>query len=101
MTMELCEDCGKLEIRGVPRSELCGCRGLKKVCVMTAVTDSGDGHHEFLGVVVGATLEGCRQKARRKWKWYGLDDPMDRYYCGHPRVTTRWMNVGDLRGGGS
>jgi len=64
-----------------------------KVCVMTAETNSGNGHPEFLGVIVGATLDECKRKARRKWHWYGCQDPETQYYAGHPEVTTRWMKI--------
>ena len=65
-----------------------------KICVMTAQTDSGKGTPEFLGLVIGQTVEECKRKARRKWYWYGSTDAETNYYAGHPRVTTRWMEAG-------
>ncbi len=62
-----------------------------KIYVMTAVTDSGNGNCEFLGVVVGKTLAEVKIRAKNKWHWYGNTDPLVCYYAGHPRVATQLM----------
>jgi len=63
------------------------------VCVITAVTDSGDGFNNFLGVVVGSTKERAEQCAKKKWNWYGSTDEQQLYYAGRPKVTVRWFKV--------
>jgi hypothetical protein len=57
---------------------------------MTAVTDSGSGHDDFLGLVVGRTEEDAIKRAKKKWSWFGSDDPLDLYYAGHPVTTISW-----------
>ena len=52
-----------------------------KIYVMTAVTDSGNGHGEFLGVVVGKTLAEVKIRAKNKWRWYGDTDPWYSLKC--------------------
>lgn len=69
-----------------------------RICIMTAQTGNENGHPEFLGLVIGMTLEECKRKALRKWNWYGSIDAETKYYAGYPRVTTRWMRVGKLIG---
>lgn len=64
-----------------------------RVCVMTAVTNSGNGHNNFLGVVVGKTKEEAARRAKKKWSWYGSKNFAIRYYAGHPIVTTRWHKI--------
>lgn len=63
-----------------------------KICVMCAVATTGDRGGELLGIVVGRTLDECRQKASRKWTWYP-GDYSRRYFAGLPKVTTRWMTL--------
>ncbi len=61
-----------------------------KICVMTAGTDSGNGHSEFLGVVVGKTKEEVTRRAKKKWSWFGSKDPLTLYYAGIPVTTINW-----------
>jgi len=63
-----------------------------KICVMTAITNADIGS-QFLGVVVGLTLDECKRKAKTKWSWYQCKDKTHLYYSGYPTVSTRWMNV--------
>jgi len=64
-----------------------------KICIMTAETNSGNGHPEFLGVVVGKTEEEATRRARKKWSWFGSEDPVTLYYAGYPRTTTEWHEI--------
>ena len=64
-----------------------------KVCIMTAATNSGNGHPEHLGVVVGKTKEEATRRAKKMWHWLGSKDPVTLYYAGYPVVTTRWHKI--------
>ncbi len=63
------------------------------IYVMAAVTDSGNGHGEFLGVVVGKTLAEVKIRAKSKWHWYGNTDLIVCYHAGHPRVTIHQITL--------
>lgn len=65
-----------------------------KICIMTAEIDGSSGPPVFFGFVIGLTLEECKRKARRKWRWYGSADAETKYYAGYPHLKTRWMNAG-------
>ena len=65
-----------------------------KICVMTAVTDSGNGYPEYLGVVVGKTKEEATRRAKKKWPhWFRSQDPVTLYYAGNPITTTKWHEI--------
>lgn len=51
--------------------------------------------------VIDTTLEGCKDQARRKWKWYDLNCAEMYFYLNNTvapdrgEVTTRWMTIDD------
>ena len=51
-----------------------------EICIITAVTNTIKNQNNFLGFVVGKTLEEAQEKAKKKWEWWNKDKEIMKIY---------------------